>query len=139
MQYDFRSVYASLLQDWFCVPSADLNTIMLQNFQTLPLVNASACATAIHEIDKAAGMSLVNVYPNPFVTSCKITFTTFGGHTLLQVFNCEGQVMKTLMDAVIEPGEYTVSFANEGYATGVYYARLQNHSVQQVKSMVIVR
>lgn len=139
MQYDFRSVYASLLQDWFCVPAADLNTIMLQNFQTLPLVNASACATAIHEIDKAAGMSLVNVYPNPFVVSCKITLTTFGGHTLLQVFNCEGQVIKTLMDAIVEPGDYTVAFENENYPTGVYYARLQNHSVQQVKSMVIAR
>ena len=37
MQYDFRSVYASLLQDWFCVPPGDLNSILLNNYQTLPI------------------------------------------------------------------------------------------------------
>ncbi len=140
MQYDFRSIYASILQDWFCVPTADLNSILLQNFQTLPLVNASDCAaTAIHEINNAAGQNLLNISPNPFVSSCNISFTTNGGHTLLQVFDGEGRVMKTLTDKEMDAGTYKVSFENEGYATGVYYARLQNRSVQQVKPMMITR
>lgn len=41
MQYDFRSVYSSILKDWFCVPQADLPNIMLQPFPTLPVVNAA--------------------------------------------------------------------------------------------------
>jgi len=139
MQYDFRSVYASILQDWFCVPASELNTIMLQNFQTLPLVNSSDCTTAIHEINNAAGENLLSIYPNPFVTSCSISFTTGGGHTLLQVFDCAGRVIKTLADQEMNAGTYKISFENEGYATGVYYARLQNRSVQQVKPMVITR
>jgi uncharacterized protein (DUF1501 family) len=32
MQYDFRSVYASLLDQWLCVRPTDLQEIMLQNF-----------------------------------------------------------------------------------------------------------
>jgi hypothetical protein len=44
-QYDFRSVYATLLENWLCVNNTDLQTIMLKNFQTLPLVNAGACKT----------------------------------------------------------------------------------------------
>ena len=28
MQYDFRSIYASILKDWFCVDSTSLNAIM---------------------------------------------------------------------------------------------------------------
>ncbi|MGB3235537.1 MAG: DUF1501 domain-containing protein, partial [Ferruginibacter sp.] len=33
MQYDFRSVYATMLQDWLCVDGNNLQQIMLQNFQ----------------------------------------------------------------------------------------------------------
>ncbi len=140
MQYDFRSVYASLLQDWFCVPSSDLSTILLNNYQTLPLVsNADCTAAAIHEINQSAGANLVSVYPNPFVSSTNISFTTNGGHTLLQVFNCEGQLIKTLVDREMEAGNYKTGFENEDYATGVYYVRLQNKVIQQVKSMVIER
>jgi uncharacterized protein (DUF1501 family) len=140
MQYDFRSVYASLLQDWFCVPSTDLDTVLLQNFQTLPLVNASECsATALHEINSAAGLNLVSVYPNPFVSRANIQYTTNGGHTLIQVFNGEGRVVKTLLDREMEAGNYQTGFENEDYPAGVYYVRLQNRSVQQVKPVVIAR
>jgi len=31
-QYDFRSVYASILQNWFCVPNTDLQMIMMKDF-----------------------------------------------------------------------------------------------------------
>ena len=65
MQYDFRSVYASILQDWLCVPTADLNSIMLQNFQNLPIIQSTAClSTNEHELNQAAGNNLITNYPN---------------------------------------------------------------------------
>ena len=140
MQYDFRSVYASILQDWFCVPSTDLNTILLQNFQILPIVQSSACANVnIHEINKSAGINLISNYPNPFTSSTYISFTTSGGHTLVQVFDNEARLIKTLVDREYDPGTYEVWFENEGYSSGVLYARLQNGSVQQVRNMIISR
>jgi uncharacterized protein (DUF1501 family) len=141
MQYDFRSVYASLLQDWFCVPKADIDsTILRQNYQALPLVNPSDCTTSdIHEINSKAGVTLISNYPNPFTASTNITFTTAGGHTLVQVFDCEGHLLRNLIDQDMQPGDYRVSFENENYATGVYYARFQNGVIQQVRTMTIVR
>ncbi len=140
MQYDFRSVYASVLQDWFCVPSPELSGILLQNFQTLPIIQSTACSgVGIHELNKSAGINLISNYPNPFVSSTYITFTTNGGHTLVQVFDNEGRVIKTLADAEYDVGTYKVWFENENFGPGVYYARLQNGSVQQVRNMMIVR
>jgi hypothetical protein len=139
MQYDFRSVYASVLQDWFCVPSPDLSGILLQNFQTLPIIQSTACSgVGIHEMNKAAGINLISNYPNPFFSSTYITFTTSGGHTLVQVFDNEGKVIKTLADGEYNAGTYKLWFENENYSTGVYYARLQNGPVQQVRNMMIV-
>lgn len=137
MQYDFRSVYASLLNQWLCVPAADLNQILLQNFQTLPIVNSSACTVGIDELHKAAGENLVFNYPNPFAERTTISYTTKGGHTLVQVFNPEGQLIKTLVNNELPAGIYQVDYENEGHAAGIYHLRLQNESVQQVKNMVV--
>ncbi len=140
MQYDFRSVYASLLQDWFCVPSPDLSSILLQNFQTLPIIQSTACSTVgLHDLNQKAGINLISNYPNPFTSSTYISFTTQGGHTLVQVFDNEGRIIKTLADGNYDAGTYKLWFENENYGSGVSYARLQNGSVQQVRNMMIAR
>jgi len=146
MQYDFRSVYASVLKDWLCVPQSDLDQIMLPNINVqwlpvvTPVIDSSACVTTgIHELNKAAGLNLVSCYPNPFTSRTKVTFTTKGGHTLVQVFNSEGKLMKTLVNGDYTAGTYNTDYENEGHATGLYYLRLQNEAVQQVKNMEVVR
>jgi uncharacterized protein (DUF1501 family) len=139
MQYDFRSVYASVLNEWFCVPQADLNQIMLQNFQLLPIIDSNACVVGIDELNKKAGQSLVDNYPNPFTTSTYVNFKSAGGHVLLQVFNGEGKLLKTLADGEYQPGSYKLWYENEGHPAGLYYLRLQNEALQQVKNMIVVQ
>jgi uncharacterized protein (DUF1501 family) len=139
MQYDFRSVYASILNQWLCVPVNDLQQILLQNFQMLPIIDPAACTVGVDELAEASGENLVFCYPNPFVTRTTVKYTSKGGHTMVQVFNPEGQLIRTLVEKELAPGTYEVDFENEDYAAGIYHLRLQNESIQQVKSMVIVR
>lgn len=136
-QYEFRSVYASILQNWFCVQQTDLQMIMMNNFQVLNIVNAAGCnATPPVNTD----VKLVSNYPNPFQDSTTITFTTKGGHTLVQVINALGQLVKTLIDQEYpNAGTYTTIFDSSSFAGGVYYARLQNGPVQQVRPMLKLR
>ncbi|WP_276485279.1 DUF1501 domain-containing protein [Paraflavitalea pollutisoli] len=139
-QYDFRSIYASILQQWFCVNATDLETIMLRNFQQIPLaVNAACTTTGLDDIIRGAGDELITNYPNPFVDTTRITFRTRGGHTLVQVMDSLGRVVKKLTDKVYAPGVYNVSFDSYGLPAGVYYARLQNGAIQQVRSMLKTR
>jgi len=139
-QYDFRSIYASLLQQWFCVNATDLETIMLRNFQQIPMaVNAACSTTGLDDIIRGSGEELITNYPNPFVESTSITFRTKGGHTLVQVMDGLGRVVKTLTDKVYTPGVYTLTFNSYGLPTGVYYARFQNGAIQQVRSMLKTR
>jgi uncharacterized protein (DUF1501 family) len=136
-QYDFRSVYASLLQRWFCVKTTDLQMVMMQNFQQLNVVNDKSCKPSA---PSTSGDTLITNYPNPFTDSTRIEFTTKGGHTLIQIINGLGQVIKTLIDAEYPvPGTYSTSFNSYNLPSGVYYARLQNGPVQQVRTMLKVR
>lgn len=131
-QYDFRSVYATILSNWLCVDNKDLQQVMLKNFQTMPLVNAADCKKAVN----LSGESLISNYPNPFTSSTIITFKTNGGHTLVQILDTMGRVIANLTDQVYTAGTYTVAFNAGTLPSGVYYARLQNMSVQQVRAMI---
>lgn len=136
-QYDFRSVYASILQRWFCVQNTDLQMVMMQNFQQLNIVSDRSCKPSS---PSNSGDILITNYPNPFTDSTRIEFTTKGGHTLIQIINGMGQVIKTLVDADYpSAGTYSTPFNSFGLPSGVYYARLQNGPVQQVRTMLKAR
>mgnify|MGYP006178372233 CR=1 FL=1 len=140
MQFDFRSVYSSILQNWFCVDNTTLETIMLQNFQQLGICASGNCSTTTDVNDiRNAGITLISNYPNPFTTSTTISFTTKGGHTLVQIMDSLGRVIQTPVDRTYAAGKYQVTF--EGYVlpAGVYYMRFQNGMTQQVKPMLKVR
>jgi uncharacterized protein (DUF1501 family) len=139
MLYDFRSVYASIMSDWFCVGATDLEKVMLRNFQKLPIVNSPSCITSSKEIEAAQALKLISNYPNPFDFSTNIEFETKGGHTMIQIFDVEGQVIAVPVEGDYVAGKYKINF-NGGYLpSGVYYARLQNGSISQVRTMLKVR
>ncbi|HEX5655495.1 MAG TPA: DUF1501 domain-containing protein [Chitinophagaceae bacterium] len=140
MQYDFRSIYASILEKWFCVSSSTLQTILFQNFQSLDIVNDTACrTTGLPDPNQTAGEELISNYPNPFTETTTIKFKTRGGHTLIQIIDMLGRVIKTPVDKEFTPGTFTTDFDGGGLPNGVYYARLQNGPIQQVRAMLKVR
>ena len=136
MQYDFRSVYASLMENWLCVKNADLQQIMLKDFQQLALVNNATCKP-LPPI--AAGTSYLEIWGTPFTQSTTIKYKTDGGHTLLQISDTMGRLVKTPVDADLPAGSYSYNYESGSLPAGVYYARLQNGSMQQVKAMIKVR
>ena len=136
MQYDFRSVYATLLENWLCVKNTDLQQIMLKNFQSLPLVNAYGCKIINPNL---SGTSYLEIWGTPFTQSTTIVYKTDGGHTLLQIFDTMGRLIKTPVDTDLAAGSYNYTYDSGPLPAGVYYVRLQNGSTQQVKAMVKVR
>ncbi|HMC96541.1 MAG TPA: DUF1501 domain-containing protein, partial [Flavobacteriales bacterium] len=109
MQYDFRSVYASVLKDWFCLETSEVDTVLLNTFQPLALVDPEGClGSSVRDINQQAGDLLLNAYPNPFVERTTLSYAANGGHVLIQVFNEQGQVLKTLLNQQLPAGKYTV-------------------------------
>ncbi|HXH99076.1 MAG TPA: DUF1501 domain-containing protein [Sphingobacteriaceae bacterium] len=137
MQYDFRSIYASILENWFCVPGVTLNNVMLKNYQSLPIISNTGSCNPVVSPNINAGKKLIDNYPNPFQSSTTIEYETSGGHTLIQVFDVQGRLIKTVLDSIRPAGRYKIGFESEGYPAGVYYARLQNGAEQQVRTLAI--
>lgn len=135
-QYDFRSVYASILEKWLCIDNTALQTVLLKNFQSLPIINNTACKSSN---PNNSGISLITNYPNPFTSTTTISFVTEGGYTLIQIIDPLGKVLQNIVDQNYPlAGTYTVKFNSGVLPQGVYYARLQNNTNQQVLPMLKV-
>ncbi|MBL7730655.1 MAG: DUF1501 domain-containing protein [Chitinophagaceae bacterium] len=143
MQYDFRSVYATLLEKWFCLEKSVVDSLfppgINATLQSLPLIRAGACSGVTPPPVQDNGDVLITNYPNPFTNSTEIKFKTNGGHTMVQIIDTLGRLIKTPVDAEYTAGTYTIPFNAEGLPTGVYYARFQNGVTQQVRAMMKVR
>jgi hypothetical protein len=139
-QYDFRSIYASVLGQWFCVPDDELQQVMLKNFQFMQLISNSTCITTSTPNPLNNSNVLIFNYPNPFGATTNITFKTAGGHTLVQVIDTAGRLIKVLIEKEYpEAGTFNLSFDSGALSPGIYYVRLQNGSVQQVRAMMKAR
>jgi uncharacterized protein (DUF1501 family) len=133
-QYDFRSVYASILEQWFCVQQPALDQILLKHYQSLPLIEGGPCGLPETPDDNnnAASKLVLKMWPSPYSLSATIQFSTNGGNTMIQQINSLGQVVKVLANGDYQAGTYNVDIYNDGLATGVYFIRLQNQALQKV-------
>lgn len=142
MQYDFRSIYSTLLEKWFCLEKSVVDSLFPPNInsqlQSLPIIKAGAC-NGITPPPPSSSDVLITNSPNPFTSSTTIKFTTAGGHTFIQIIDTLGRMIKVLTDRDYTAGTYTLDFNSDGLPTGVYYARFQNGVTQQVRAMLKVR
>ncbi len=143
MQYDFRSVYATILEKWFCLEKNVVDSLFPPNvnttLQSLPLLKAGACSGVTPPPSPVMDTTISN-YPNPFTSKTTLKFSTEGGYTLIQVFDTLGRLMRVPVDtSYAAAGIYTVSMDTETFPPGIYYARLQNGVHQYVRAMMKVR
>jgi uncharacterized protein (DUF1501 family) len=141
MQYDFRSVYATLLEKWFCMPKSVVQSLfptgVNTTLQDLPLIKAGSCTESQVNL---SGNSNISYYPNPIITSTTLRFTVDAGPTLIQIIDTLGRVVAVPLEKdYAAAGTYNITWDAEGFPFGIYYARLQNGAKQQVLPMLKIR
>lgn len=136
MQYDFRTVYASILKDWFCVDESGLMDIMLQEFPAYNVCNGDCTTIGINSAMAPSALS-IKPYSNPFTNSLSLAYSAPNGKVLIQLFDCNGKIVDTLVNQVISGGSYTISMDTQHYPAGNYYAQLRWGSQQ--KSVLVMK
>jgi uncharacterized protein (DUF1501 family) len=135
-QYDFRTVYATILNNWFCVSSNTETEVLSKQYPLIPLINANVCG--INDTKSVFSKNaLIYNYPNPFTNFTKIDFKVNVGHILLQLLDGSGTVLKTLLEANYSfSGMNSYNLYGAELSPGVYYIRLQNLDKVFVKAII---
>ncbi len=95
MQNDYRSIYASVLSDWFGVSPTVLSNVMLAPYPILPIFKKIA---GVEETTQQGSTELLGqCYPNPVRSGTTITFSSTGSApTTIQLFDANGRLVRTL-------------------------------------------
>jgi len=109
----------------------------------------SGAITAVREEGDQGGapreFALDPNYPNPFNSSTTIRYRIEEpGRVRLEVFDVQGQKVKTLADGYVGPGAYQVEWdgmdaSGKSVATGVYLVRLQKGGASLVHKMLLLK
>ncbi len=138
MEVDFRSVYATVLRDWFCVPEADVPSILMHQH---PFVNGlfrpgMACLTSsVREDHWEAGRSLLTCRPNPFREAVVLDYESTGGPTVVQILDASGRIVATPVSGWQAQGRYQTTWDGSALPAGVYFCRLVSGQAQQTRTL----
>lgn len=137
MQYDFRSLYATMLRDWLCLSDADVKTVLQKDFSVLPVVKNSCSTSGVYRL-RAEGHPLLKCWPNPFTDQAQLSYEADGTHTVIDLMDYSGRVLFTIVDEAMPAGRYTRRFNVPPLPAGQYimrYASLQHQQSIFVQKM----
>jgi len=135
MQYDFRDIFGSVLEDWFEVAESDIQEMIKPDYQHIPVLNVCDTSVPVREIIDTNIETWAA--PNPFHTTTQIHFTCQNERVRLSIFNLEGKELKVLVDRKMAGGAHNIQFDGSGLPTGNYFYRLQLESGMQKSKLMV--
>jgi uncharacterized protein (DUF1501 family) len=132
MVHDFRSVYASVLQDWFGFTNP--GDILNQDFPILPIFKD---AVPVKDTPGRDPFGFSN-YPNPVHTTTTITFSTPGGMITLTLMDSNGRVIRKITEGTFAPGVHKVVFDRQDLSSGTYFYQLRWNGIGVVRKMLVI-
>ena len=135
---DFRSVYATVLQEWLCIDSEAVNTVLDGDFDRLDL-GFECQGVSVFKPDVAPTLdSQVRYLPDG---SLALHYDLpIGGDVRVDLFNVMGQKMQTLHTGYQSRGAQVVPFRpNHRFPSGSYIIRLALNGQAVSKKVRVVR
>ena len=108
---------------------------------TVVLINP-ATPTAVTELGEGlpASFELEQNYPNPFNPSTNINFSLpHESPVVVRVFDALGRVQETLVDEVLQAGNYVVDYHAAGLASGMYFYRIEAPGFTSTRKFTLLK
>ena len=133
MQHDFRSVYASALQDWFGIGNPE--SILNQTYPILPIFKAGATGTNYLEKPSIEASN----FPNPFHSATTFTITIEGGYLSIHLIDLSGRVLQTVVEGNYPGGTHRVTFnRTPDLPPGTYFYQIKVNGKTVTKKLLMI-
>lgn len=131
LEYDFRQVYASVLEQWFGVGSSGLNAVLYKDFDTLPIIGKSP----VTGITGSANKSL-HVYPNPLNGQATIEFTSNNTIAEVELVDVNGRLVERIYRGSSISNHVKFHWNTTNLTPGRYFVIVRQKGNDQVLSVV---
>jgi uncharacterized protein (DUF1501 family) len=139
MQFDFRQIYASVLQQWFGADPQTIKTILQGDFQTVQVIKAGGTSN-VSEDAASSRMLLKPIAPNPVRGEASVQYELFAeSQVRLEVFDNLGFHVATLVSEQQPAGAYQIPFGSNTLPSGTYLVQLSVGRERIAQPMLVVR
>ena len=134
LEFDFRSIYATILKDWFEVSDTDLQLVLKSNYPKIPFIATGS--TSIDE-DSLGQKQMLHVYPNPAHEFTQIQFTGTNEWVQIKLKNSEGKDLLTLCNSHYTAGIHELKLETSGLPSGIYIILIENGQKAYSQKLVV--
>lgn len=120
LEFDFRDIYASVLKDWFQVPTADIQALFEHSVTFYPLLDN--CNVGIDEME--LGIDDALIYPNPCYANSTIRFNSENEWVKIDVYDLSGKKVRTVHDGNLNQGSHDIYMELHDLRSGEYVVQV---------------
>ncbi len=141
MQYDFRQIYASVLEQWFGAKKAAIKDILFGSFSTVKVIKGGTTSVDAEEAtQQGAAWTFQAIAPNPVRSEATIRYDLRSSHRVrLDVFDNLGFHVATLVNEQQDAGSYAQTFAATGLPSGTYMVQLTLNDERAHQAMIVAK
>lgn len=137
MQYDFRSIYGSILMDWFEVSEEEVQELLYEDFQHIPIIQD--CSVPTSQSNLTTPDIEIRNFPNPFTNWTTISFVSSGEKMRISIYDMRGSELKVITDQFFPIGEHQLKVDMSKFSAGNYSYRITTKYGQRAKVMTKVQ
>ena len=131
-EHDFRSVYGSILMDWFGTEETTIRSILYEDFKYIPILIGTRTSTEEpHPMSKR-----IEAYPNPFQNNLNIKIDIKRGDTLLKIVDSSGRDIKEIVNKKLKHGIHEFRYDGTHLSNGLYFILLENEGRRSGMSLI---
>ena len=131
-EHDFRSVYGSILMDWFGTEETTIRSILYEDFKYIPILIGTRTSTEEpHPMSKR-----IEAYPNPFQNNLNIKIDIKRGDTLLKIVDSSGRDIKEIVNKKLKHGVHEFRYDGTHLSNGLYFILLENEGRRSGMSLI---
>ncbi|MCB0525502.1 MAG: DUF1501 domain-containing protein [Lewinellaceae bacterium] len=149
MQFDYRQVFTTILQDWLGASEDVLTDVMFSGYQKMPLVDTAFVVSpdcylpmSVGIFDNYVTKKPLTVFPNPANAISEVAFEHSGGSfdARLSIHSLGGSIMSTMYTKVNQ-GNNSFLIDLSILPPGTYFVRLENKATgkAEVAKLQVVR
>ncbi len=136
MQYDFRDIYGTILQNWLGLNADDAGNVIHPNIQLLPLFKPGCITTSSDNQVNSEDTLDIQLYPNPASSFVNIELTDLIGRAKVVVFDGKGGVVNSFEIDKSSSQNRVIILNTVDYPTGSYFVYVENRGIRKIKKFI---
>lgn len=130
MEIDFRSIYGSVLIDWFDADENLVQSLFSNDFEYIPIVNVCSTSTGIQEPVNES----VRIYPNPSSDMLQVEFKN-DSWARIEIIDNLGRSIKVVLE-IKQAGSHSIPININSFPPGNYFLRINEKERSTIKKFV---